>query len=222
MRRILLQLTPGISVEFTDRDTALKQLEEFTERGTRFPVVIFGPEGCGKSAFLRQAAFMLKEAGYEVVYLHPLERRFEAELSLPDLEREFAQFVERALSENALGRIIWAAIDFVRKLLKARRAKIAVIADDVFQAIGLDKAAAYVKALLNLIECPDSRYENIVVLVATSEGVSRREIGRHLWANLTPMWNMPKDGLQQLYDKIPGPKPPFEEIWRLTGATQGC
>jgi len=69
-----------------------------------------------------------------------------------------------------------------------------VMADDVFQAIGLDAVAAYVKALLNLIEYPASRYERMVVLVATSEGVSRREVGRHLWAEVVPMWNMSKEG----------------------------
>ncbi len=217
MKKIKLKLTPDLEIEFTDRERALRQVEEFAERGTRFPVVIFGPEGCGKTAFLRQASVMLKEVGYEVFYLHPLEKKFEAELSLPDIRREFTQFVEKALSEDALGKVAWAAIDFVRKLLKARRTKVAVVADDVFQAIGLNEAAAYVKALLNLIEYPGHSYENIVVLVATSEGVSRREIGRHFWAEITPMWNMSREGFQQLYEKIPGPKPPFEEAWRWTG-----
>jgi len=217
MKRIELGLAPGLWVEFTDRERALSQVEEFAEKGTRFPVVIFGPEGCGKTAFLRQAAYMLKEAGYEVFYLHPLERKFEAELSLPDIRREFVQFVERALNEDAVGRIAWAAVDFIRRLQRTRRSRIAVVADDVFQVIGLNTAAAYVKALLNLIEYPDSRYENIVILVATSEGVSRREIGRHLWAETKLMWNMSKEGFQELYDKIPGPKPPFEEVWRWTG-----
>jgi hypothetical protein len=61
------------------------------------------------------------------------------------------------------------------------------------------------------------RYENIVVLVATSEGVSRREIGRHRWAELMFMWNMPKEGFQQLYEKLPGPKPSLDDVWRWTG-----
>jgi hypothetical protein len=105
----------------------------------------------------------------------------------------------------------------VREVLKKRRRKIAVVADDVFQAIGLDKAAAYVKGLLNMIEHPVYRYESIVVLVATSEGVSRREIGRHRWAELMSMWNMPKEGFQQLYEKLPGPKPSLDDVWRWTG-----
>ncbi len=217
VRRVGLELVSGLRVEFTDRERALGQVEEWAERGTRFPVVIFGPEGCGKSAFLRQASVMLRELGFDVFYLHPLEREFRAEVAVPDIRREFVQFVERALGENALGRVAWAALDLVRKLQRARWGRIAVVADDVFQAIGLDAVAAYVKALLNLIEYPASRYERMVVFVATSEGVSRREIGRHLWAEVVPMWNMSREGFQQLYDKIPSPKPPFDEAWRLTG-----
>ena len=215
--RVELEFVPGLWIEFTDRERALRQVEELAGEGTWRPLVIFGPEGCGKTAFLRQASAMFKEMGYEVFYLHPLEKRFEAELSLLDLKSEFMNFVEKALGENALGRIAWVTIDFIRKLQRAKKSKIAVIADDVFQVIGLNTAAAYVKALLNLIEYPDSRYENIVVLVATSEGISRREIGRHRWAHLTPMWNMSKEGFQELYEKIPSPKPPFEEAWRWTG-----
>ncbi len=217
MKRIKVEIAPGVKTEFVDRDRALAQVEEWAERGTRFPVVIFGPEGCGKTAILRQAAAALRELGYDVFYLHPLDRVFEAEVSPPDVKKAFLEFVERAVAEEAVGRVAWAIFDFVRKVLKTRKTKIAVIADDVFQAIGLDKAAAYVKGLLNTIEHPVYDYENIVVLVATSEGVSRREIGRHFWAELRPMWNMPKEGFQQLYEKLPGPKPPFEDVWRWTG-----
>jgi hypothetical protein len=87
----------------------------------------------------------------------------------------------------------------------------------VFQAIGLNRAAIYVKGLLNMIEHPFYNYEKMVVLVATSEGLTRYEIGRHRWAYILPMWNMNKEGFEQLYQKIPGPKPPLEEAWKLTG-----
>ena len=76
MRRVELVLTSGLVVEFADRERALGQVEEWAERGTRWPIVVFGPEGCGKTAFLRQAASGLRELGYDVFYLHPLDRVF--------------------------------------------------------------------------------------------------------------------------------------------------
>jgi len=95
--------------------------------------------------------------------------------------------------------------------------RVAILVDEVFQAVGLDKAGIYVKSLLNLIEYPPRSYEGIVAVVATSEGVTRGEIGRHRWAELTPMWNMPREGFHQLYEKLPGAKPPFDDVWRWTG-----
>jgi len=217
VRRVELELAPGLVVEFADREKALGQVEEFAEEGTRWPIVVFGPEGCGKTAFLRQAAAVLRDLGYDVFYLHPLDRVFSAEVDDPDVKRLFLDFVRRTLEDERWGRLAVAVFDLTREVLRRRRRKVAVIADDVFQAIGLDKAAAYVKGLLNTIEHPQYKYENMVVLVATSEGVSRREIGRHRWARLMPMWNMGRNGFLQLYEKIPGPKPPFEEVWRWTG-----
>jgi len=221
VKRIRLEFAPGVETEFVDRDRALAQVVEWAERGTWAPFVVFGPEGCGKTAFLRQAAVMLREFGYDVFYLHPLDRVFLAEVDDADVKTLFLDLVRRTLEDERWGRLAMAVFDLVREVLKKRRRKIAIIADDVFQAIGLDKAAAYVKGLLNMIEHPVYRYEKIVVLVATSEGVSRSEIGRHRWADIMPMWNMPREGFRQLYEKLPGPKPPFEEAWRLAGGNPG-
>jgi len=220
MKRVKLRLA-SLEVEFTDREKALSQVQEWAERGTWHPIVVFGPEGCGKTAWLRQAAEVLREEGYEVFYLHPLDRLVYAEVSVPGVREAFLEFAQKALAEDAAGRIAWAVFDFVRDLLKARKSKVAVVADDVFQAIGLDRAAGYVKGLLNTVEHPLYDYEKMVVLVATSEGVSRREIGRHRWAELVPMWNMPREGFEQLYRQVPGPKPDVEEAWRITGGNPG-
>jgi energy-coupling factor transporter ATP-binding protein EcfA2 len=216
VKRIRLRFE-DLQIEFTDRDRALSQVSEWADRGTGNPVVIFGPEGCGKTAFLLQAAAMLKEMGYDVFYLHPLDKIFEAEIEEVDVKRAFIDLAQRAIAEDALGRVAWAVFYFVREILKRRKRKVAVIADDVFQAIGLNRAAIYVKGLLNMIEHPFYNYEKMVVLVATSECLTRYEIGRHRWAYILPMWNMNKEGFEQLYQKIPGPKPSLEEAWKLTG-----
>lgn len=211
MKRIKVEIAPGVETEFVDRDRALARVAEWAERGTRFPVVIFGPEGCGKTAFLRQASVMLRELGYDVFYLHPLDRVFLAEVDDSDVKTLFLELVRKTLEDERWGRLALAVFDLTREILKKRRRKIAVIADDVFQAIGRDKAAPYVKGLLNMIEHPVYSYEKIVVLVATSEGVTRDELGRHRWSLAMPMWNMPQNGFRQLYEKLPDPKPPFEE-----------
>jgi len=176
VKRVKLSFA-GLEVEFVDRDRAIQQVLEWSERGTWFPIVVYGPEGCGKTAWLRQAAEVLSERGYEVFYIHPLDRLVYANVSIPSIKEAFLEFVQKALAEDALSRIVWALFDFVRGLLKVRKAKVAIIADDVFQAIGLRYAAAYVKGLLNMIEYPQYSYERIVIIVATSEGVSRAEIG---------------------------------------------
>jgi len=217
MRRITLNLLPGLGVEFVDRDRALAQVVEWAEKSTRWPVVVFGPEGCGKTAFLRQAAETLRELGYDVFYIDPLHRFFIAHTEAGEVVRRLAEAASEAFGIAQL-KLATLALDVGRELLERwGRRRVAILVDEVFQAVGLDKAGIYVKSLLNLIEYPPRSYEGIVAVVATSEGVTRGEIGRHRWAELTPMWNMPREGFHQLYEKLPGAKPPFEDVWRWTG-----
>ncbi|MFB6470654.1 MAG: ATP-binding protein [Vulcanisaeta sp. AZ3] len=216
MERIKLPFASMI-IEFTDRDRALEQINEWAERGMSLPVVSFGPEGCGKTAILKQAAHMLRELGYNVFYINPLESEFMAEIEDKDVKKQFFEIVQEAIKSERWSWIANSVILLTRELLKRRKRKIAVIVDDAFQAIGLDKAAAYVKGLLGLIEHPPQPYDRIIAIAATSEGVSRAEIGRHLWSKLIPTWNMPKKGFEELYEKIPGQKPSFEEVWQWTG-----
>jgi Archaeal ATPase. len=217
MRKVKLPLVPGLDVEFVDRDAALRQVADWADRGTRFPVVIFGPEGCGKSALLRQAAEVLRDLDYDVVYVDAARRDFIAHTDVAEVARKL---VEAASEASGIAQIKLAnlAVDLAKELIgRWGKRKVAVVVDEAFQAVGLDKAGIYVKSLLNLIEYPPKDYERIVAVAATSEGLSRREIGRHRWGRLMMMWNMAKEGFRQLYEAIPGAKPPFEDVWRLTG-----
>ena len=216
MKRIKLGFA-NIQVDFIDRESALKLIEDWADKGT-FPVqVVYGPEGCGKSAWLKQSIELLKELGFNVIYVNPLNKEVLAEFNIIDLRDRFLNLIGEALAQNTLGRLAWLAFDSAKELIKVTKGKIAIIIDDAFQVIGVRESALYVKALLNLIEYPPSEYERIVTIVATSEGLSRWEIGRHNWADLAPIWNMSREGFKQLYDQIPGNKPDFEEAWKLTG-----
>jgi energy-coupling factor transporter ATP-binding protein EcfA2 len=217
MKRIRLSLAPNLEVEFADRERALQQVLEWSERGTRFPIVVFGPEGCGKTAWLKQATEILRERGYHVVYVNPLQKEFLAHTDVREVAGRFAEIAAKA-SGRVEVELAYAAFNAARELVRLRRKNVAVLVDDAFQVLGSEKEAAfYVKSLLGLIEYPPESYEKIVAVAATSEGLSRREIGRHLWAEILPMWNMPRKGFEELYEQVPGPKPDFEEVWRLTG-----
>ena len=215
MRRVKLSFA-GLEVEFADRERGIQQVLEWAERGTWRPVVVFGPEGCGKTAWLKQAAEILREKGYEVVYVNPLQKEYLAHTDLKEVAGALAEIVAK-VSGRVEVELAYAAFNAARELVRMKKRRVAVLVDDAFQAIGLERAAAYVKSLLGLIEYPPESYERIVAIVTTSEGVSRREIGRHRWAELTPMWNMSREGFEQLYEQVPGPKPDVEEAWRLTG-----
>ncbi len=180
--------------------------------------MIYGPEGCGKSALLRQASEILEgDLGYYVLYVNPLAERLEEVLgftpSMGDVVREVFTLLPEPYS-----RIVDAAVSVAYRVLKRfSRPRLAVLMDDIFQAVGLDKAEAYVKTLLNLIEHPPAGYEKIVVLVTSSEGVTRERVGRHNWADIFVLWNMQREGFKELYNILPGSKPSFEDVMRWVG-----
>ena len=76
MKRVLLPFLPPIQVPFSDRARALAQVEELARRGMRAPLVVFGPEGCGKTAWLRQSAEALRELGYDVIHVDSTHRSY--------------------------------------------------------------------------------------------------------------------------------------------------
>jgi len=217
MRKIKLVFTRDVEIDFSDREKALKQIYEVSEKGTSYPLIIYGPEGCGKTSLLKQAVEIFREQGFETFYINPLQRDFIAHTDVQDLIKRFVETLSEAVGVAQL-KLASLAIFVVRELLtRWRRKKIAVLIDDVFQAIGLDKAETYVKELLGLIEHPPASYDNIVAIVATSEGVTRERIGRHRWAILRPIWNMSREGFEELVEKIPGAKPSTDDLWMITG-----
>ena len=210
-----------LEIEFVDRVRGIQQVIEYSERGTWHPVVVYGPEGCGKTAWLKQTVRILRESGFEVIYIDPMFREFIAETNVKDVIDKLIEAVTDVIGVANL-KLATLAIDLTKELLKKWKVRrVALLVDDVFQAIGLDKTEVYVKSLLNLIEYPPADYDKIITIVATSEGLSRWRIGRHRWAEIRAMWNMSKEGFKELYElirkKVSIPTPDFEVIWKISG-----
>ncbi len=117
MRRVRLRFA-NLQVEFVDRELALKKIEEWAERGT-FPVqVVYGPEGCGKTAWLRQGAELLRELEFDVIYINPVERELVAELGLSSLRDRMINLAREAASQIAWGSVVWSTMDIAREANK--------------------------------------------------------------------------------------------------------
>jgi len=177
--RIKLPFVPGLEVEFTDRARGIEQIFELAERGTWQPVIVYGPEGCEKTYLLLQAVEILREQGYSVIYFNPLRRRFEVEVSVESIKQRILERLRQVSTEFEFVKLIWLVIDVALEVLKHGRKRLAIIVDDAFQFMGVKEVAALIKGLLELTEHPEEEYERIVAIAATSEGLSRTEIGRH-------------------------------------------
>jgi len=216
MRRARLRFC-GRSVEFVDRDVAIRAIAELGERGTRFPVVIYGPEGCGKTALFKQVVEVLRELDYAVIRINPLAERIDERFSVSEELREFVGELGAYLLGDVY-RLLEKAVEVLYTAVRRGvRRRIAILADDIFQAVGLDKAEQLVKSLLNMVEHSSADYDKVVVIVSSSEGITREKIGRHDWASIRILWNMSRKGFEDLYRLLPNPKPPLDDVWRLTG-----
>ncbi len=84
--------------------------------------VVLGPEGCGKTAWLLQSIELLRDYGFEVVYVNPPVNRLAlAEISISSLKDEFLRLIKEAIAQNALARIAWIAYNVVYDVIKATR-----------------------------------------------------------------------------------------------------
>jgi AAA+ ATPase superfamily predicted ATPase len=138
----------GLKVEFTDRDRALKQVVEWAEEGTRFPVVVFGPEGCGKTSWLLQAVEALKELGFGAIYFNPLRKEFLTEVGVKSVEERALEALRQASSGHALAKLVWGVIDLAKEAIKLGRGRLAVVVDDAFQPIGRGRPHSSSRAYL--------------------------------------------------------------------------
>ncbi len=210
-------------VDFVDRDAEIRYLMSVVDRGTAFPVAIYGPEGCGKTALLRYVAKRAsKHCSTVVIYVDALEQ-FDLERALFASQHGILDFVKDLVSIPIGATLARALMSIVAKFAKEfslRGRNVVIIVDDVYRAIGLEDVDRYTKSLYEWIGYLHERYDvgNVAVILSTSEGVSKRILSRHTYVDIELLWNLPRDGFEELIEQLDPPKGvDIDELWMLTG-----
>lgn len=95
-----------------------------------------------------------------------------------------------------------------------------ITVDDVSRAIGLDKIEWYIKWIYELMNKLNNEYKlkTINIVVATSEGLSRRLAARHSYTHIVLIWNLDRKSFEELFYKLnPPASVEYEDVWSLLG-----
>jgi len=210
-------------VKFVDRVRELHQLDEIVSRGTAFPVAIYGPEGCGKTALLKYVARSLaKRSDTIVIYIDALEQ-FELEKALLSSHREVLEVVRDVSSVpigSALARLCMSLVTRLASRISLKGKNVVLLIDDVYRAIGLENVDRYTKSLYEWIGYLHEKFEvsNVAIILTTSEGVSKRELSKHTYVDLRMLWNLSREGFEELVQQLDQLRNvDVEELWILTG-----
>ncbi len=215
----------GREIYFVDREVELAQLEQMALHGYVFPVAIYGPEGCGKTTLLRCFfdAIRRRNGNTVAIYIDALEEN-DIRRALHSSIEELWNVVEVSLQflpvGTQLARSIVAMLRKLHEKVPLRGKNVVVIVDDVYRAIGLENVDRYTKSLYESIDYLH-RYMDVgkvLILLTTSEGVSKRELHRHTYVHVYMLWNLPREGFEELVQQLEPPRNiDTDTLWRLTG-----
>jgi len=214
----------GYRLEFVDREAELAQLQGYAEKGTHAPLLLYGPEGCGKTRLLLELARRLQGREYLVVYVDALEEdSLEAALAAPRWLREMVREAMGELAPGPVGVLASRAVVELLGRLERRRLegkRVVLLVDDAARPLGLERLEAYVKRLLRLLEhdLPEAGAASALAVLATSEGQSLEALTKHpTWVDARLIWNLPEPAARELATALGAPGSRWPRVYRATG-----
>lgn len=216
----------GREVCFVDREFEISKILELIGKGYPFPLVIYGSEGCGKTTLLKYINSKLVSSD-EVFAIHvdALENFDISKVVKSSIEfEELQEIIKELFKDLPLGRLVSLGISYiVRKIHEKYTLSskcVFITIDDVYKAIGLENVDKYSKSMYELIEklYSDYKVKSVLVTLTTSEGVSKRELSRHTYVHIYLMWNLSREGFEELAHQLKSPIS-TDDLWNLTGGS---
>ncbi len=214
----------GRSICFADRYLEVERLLDLARGIHPVPIAIYGPEGCGKTTLLRYLIHRLSSSDYTAIYIDALAQDLREALEVPKLDiggvvKAIARDLGYSLP-SALSRLVSRAVEELWTRLRLFGGGLVVAIDDVYRAIGLENVDRYTKMLYEWITWRVPRYgvKNLLVVLTTSEGLSKRVLARHTYADIYMVWNLDLPGYGEFVEQLDAHQRP-EDLYTVTGGS---
>jgi len=206
-----------------DRLEELQQLVETVSRGMRFPLIVYGPEGCGKSALVRELVRVMDSRGWLSIYVDAVEE-FSAERAMDPSTPVAKEIGERIAERCASG----VGLMLARRVLQiAAQALelgewrgVLIVVDDPFRVMDLRESERYVKSLYEWVSYMVERFgiDRVSIVLTSAVGTALQRLGLHSFASVSMLWNMRREGFEQFLESLSPPKTlSADTLWSLVG-----
>ncbi len=212
----------GKEVCFVGRWLEVSKLFELAKGVHPVPIAIYGPEGCGKTTLVRYVVRRLGSRNYVAIYIDALASDLRDALEVWGLDLEdLIEVLMRDLGfslPSMVSKLVARIVEEVLARLRFFGRGLFLAVDDVYKAIGLENVDRYTKMLYEWIAWRAPRYgiENLLIVLTTSEGVSKRILARHTYVEIYTLWNLDPAGFAELVEQLDPRRRP-EDLYIVTG-----
>ncbi len=212
----------GRGICFSDRELEYKWFLEKIKKYNTLPLIIYGPEGCGKTTLLKYLLYRLDKIDYTTIYINalaenPLDILYVNRVDSSTLIGEVASLMELPFAK-LLSTILSKVVEMLWRRFRGFGKGLVIVIDDVYKAIGLENVERYTKLVYEWITWKFPRYhiDNLLIIITTSEGVSKRILSRHSYLRIVMIWNLDFKGYSEFIEQLNKEIDPWR-LYRVVG-----